>query len=455
MSREADPLKHIGDTPLIELTRLDAGPCRLFVKLENQNPSGSIKDRIALSMIEAAEADGRLAPGGQIVEATAGNTGLALALLAIRRGYRLTLVIPDKMSREKIAHLRAMGVEVVLTRSDVAKGHPDYYQDLAERIARDSGAFFADQFNNPANPAAHETTTGPEIWDQMDGKVDAVVAGVGSGGTLTGLSRFFARVSPSTDIVLADPKGSILAEYTRTGEVGTAGSWLVEGIGEDFVPPVSDLSRVRHAYTITDGESFAVARQVLRDEGLLIGSSSGTLLAAALRYCREQTTPKRVVSFVCDSGNKYLSKMYNDFWMADQGLLTRPRHGDLRDIISRRHDEGAVVTVAPEDSLLVAYQRMKLHDVSQVPVLAGDRCVGLLDESDVLIALGEWSAGFNLPVRVAMTGNIETVGIDTPPERLLPLFDRGWVAIVVDGERFLGLITRIDLLNHLRRKVAA
>jgi cystathionine beta-synthase len=455
MSRDADPLNHIGNTPLIELTRLDAGPCRLFVKLENQNPSGSIKDRIALSMIEAAEADGRLKPGGQIVEATAGNTGLALALLAIRRGYRLTLVIPDKMSREKIAHLRAMGVEVVLTRSDVAKGHPDYYQDLAERIARDSGAFFADQFNNPANPAAHETTTGPEIWEQMDGKVDAVVAGVGSGGTLTGLSRFFARVSPSTDIVLADPKGSILAEYTRTGEVGTAGSWLVEGIGEDFVPPVSDLSRVRHAYTITDGESFAVARQVLRDEGLLIGSSSGTLLAAALRYCREQTTPKRVVSFVCDSGNKYLSKMYNDFWMADQGLLSRPRHGDLRDIISRRHDEGAVVTVAPEDSLLVAYQRMKLHDVSQVPVLAGDRCVGLLDESDVLIALGEWSAGFNLPVRVAMTGNIETVGIDTPPERLLPLFDRGWVAIVVDGERFLGLITRIDLLNHLRRKVAA
>lgn len=455
MSRDADPLNHIGNTPLIELTRLDAGPCRLFVKLENQNPSGSIKDRIALSMIEAAEADGRLKPGGQIVEATAGNTGLALALLAIRRGYRLTLVIPDKMSREKIAHLRAMGVEVVLTRSDVAKGHPDYYQDLAERIARETGAFFADQFNNPANPAAHETTTGPEIWEQTGGAVDAVVAGVGSGGTLTGLSRYFARVSPTTDIVLADPKGSILAEYTRTGEVGTAGSWLVEGIGEDFIPPVSDLSRVKHAYTITDGESFAVARQVLRDEGLLIGSSSGTLLAAALRYCREQTTPKRVVTFVCDSGNKYLSKMYNDFWMADQGLLTRPRHGDLRDIISRRHDEGAVVTVAPEDSLLVAYQRMKLHDVSQVPVLAGDQCVGMLDESDVLIALGEWSAGFDLPVRVAMTGNIETVGIDTPPERLLPLFDRGWVAIVVDGERFLGLITRIDLLNHLRRKVAA
>jgi len=455
MSRDADPLNHIGNTPLIELTRLDAGPCQLFVKLENQNPSGSIKDRIALSMIEAAEADGRLKPGGRIVEATAGNTGLALALLAIRRGYHLTLVIPDKMSREKIAHLRAMGVEVVLTRSDVAKGHPDYYQDLAERIARDSGAFFADQFNNPANPAAHETTTGPEIWEQTGGAVDAVVAGVGSGGTLTGLSRFFARVSPSTDIVLADPKGSILAEYTRTGEVGTAGSWLVEGIGEDFIPPVSDLSRVKHAYTITDGESFAVARQVLRDEGLLIGSSSGTLLAAALRYCREQTVPKRVVTFVCDSGNKYLSKMYNDFWMADQGLLTKPRHGDLRDIISRRHDEGAVVTVSPEDSLLVAYQRMKLHDVSQVPVLTGDQCVGMLDESDVLIALGEWSAGFDLPVRVAMTGNIETVGIDTPPERLLPLFDRGWVAIVVDGERFLGLITRIDLLNHLRRKIAA
>jgi len=443
----------IGNTPILEVTSLNAGECQLFLKLESQNPTGSIKDRIALSMIDAAERTGKLKPGGKIIEATAGNTGLALALVAIRRGYGLTLVVPDKMSREKIAHLRAMGTEVVLTRSDVPKGHPDYYQDMAARIAEETGAFYTDQFNNPDNPAAHERTTGPEIWSQMDRDVDAIVAGVGSGGTLTGLSRFFAKVSPRTEMVLADPKGSILADYIKTGDVGEAGSWLVEGIGEDFIPPVSDLSRVKKAYTITDGESFATARALLQKEGLLAGSSSGTLISAALRYCREQTEPKRVLTFICDSGNKYLSKMYDDRWMTEQGLLQRHTFGDLRDLIARLQEEGATVTVGPTDTLQTAYNRMKLYDVSQVPVLDQGRCVGLLDESDMLVALTEGKLDFNLPVSNAMTSKLETVQPNTPPERLLQLFDRGLVAIVVDGEHFLGLITRIDLLNHLRRKM--
>jgi cystathionine beta-synthase len=454
MPDNADPLALIGNTPIIELKGLDFGLSRVFLKLEMQNPTGSIKDRIAVSMIDAAERSGALKPGGRIVEATAGNTGLALALVATRRGYKLTLVIPDKMSREKIAHVRAMGAEVVLTRSDVPKGHPEYYQDMAERIAKETGAFFVDQFKNPNNPAAHERSTGPEIWEQLGGKVDAVVAAVGSGGTITGLARFFARVSPSTEIILADPKGSVLADYIKTGVVGEAGSWLVEGIGEDFIPPVSDLSYVKKAYTITDGESFAAARAVLKTEGLLIGSSSGTLLAAAQRYCLEQTEPKRVVTFACDTGAKYLSKMYDDRWMVDQGLLQRPGFGDLRDLIARRFDEGAVVTVGADDTLQTAYSRMKLYDVSQVPVLDGDRCVGLLDESDLLVAVTQGTLDFNLPVKRAMAGNIETVQADTPPESLLPLFDRGLVAIVVDGDHFLGLITRIDLLNHLRRKIS-
>jgi cystathionine beta-synthase len=449
----AGPLALVGNTPILELKRFDTGPCRLFVKLESQNPTGSIKDRIAVSMIDAAERSGALKPGGRIIEATAGNTGLALALVAIQRGYRLTLVVPDKMSREKIAHVRAMGAEVVLTRSDVPKGHPDYYQDMAIHIAKETGAFYTDQFSNPNNPAAHERGTGPEIWAQLHKKVDAVVAGVGSGGTITGLSRFFAKVSPHTEIVLADPKGSILTDYIKTGDVGEAGSWLVEGIGEDFVPPVSDLSRVSKAYTIPDGEAFAVARALLKRDGLLVGSSTGTLVAAALRYCRQQKEPKRVVTFVCDSGYKYLSKMYDDRWMTEQGLLQRPAFGNLRDVIARLHDEGAVVTVGPEDTLHTAYTRMKLYDVSQVPVLDGPRCVGLLDESDMLVALTQGTLDFNLPVKQAMTDKLVTVQPDTATERLLPLFDRGLVAIVVDGERFLGLITRIDLLNHLRRKI--
>ncbi len=245
-------LELIGNTPLAEVRRLDTGPCRLFLKLESQNPGGSIKDRIALAMIEAAERDGHLKPNSLVIEATAGNTGLGLALVAVQKGYRLLIVVPDKMSQEKIFHLKAMGAEVVLTRSDVAKGHPEYYQevaaDLAARRARDTpgGAFYVNQFANPANPQAHEETTGPEIWEQMEHKVDAVVAGVGTGGTITGLSRFFARVAPDADMVLADPAGSILADVVNTGKPSReVGSWLVEGIGEDFVPPVCDLSRVK------------------------------------------------------------------------------------------------------------------------------------------------------------------------------------------------------------------
>src|SRR5437773_4995137 len=235
----------IGNTPLVELTRLETGRCRLFVKLESQNPGGSIKDRIALSMIAAAEEDGRLKAGGTVVEATAGNTGLGLALVARAKGYRVLLVIPDKMSAEKVLHLKALGAEIRMTRSDVTKGHPEYYQDMAARLASEiPGAFYVNQFGNPANPRTHEKTTGPEIWEAMGHHLDAVVCGVGSGGTITGLSRFFSRVQPNLEMVLADPAGSILVVYVKTGNVGTAGSWAVEGIGEDFVPEIADLSRV-------------------------------------------------------------------------------------------------------------------------------------------------------------------------------------------------------------------
>jgi cystathionine beta-synthase len=446
-------LSLIGGTPLVELVSHDAGPCRLFVKLENQNPGGSIKDRIGLAMIEAAERAGAIAPGATLVEATAGNTGLGLALVAARKGYRLVLVIPDKMSQEKVFHLRALGADVRMTRSDVPKGHPDYYQDMAERIAREIGGYYVNQFGNPANPEAHERTTGPEIFRQMDGKLDAVVCGVGSGGTISGLSHYFARVAPDVEMVLADPAGSVLAEYVKTGKLGQAGSWLIEGIGEDFLPPIADLSRVRRAYTISDEESLTTARSLLRDEGILGGSSSGTLVAAALRYCRESKTPKRVVTLICDSGNKDLSKMYNDYWMRDQGFLRGPPRGDLRDVIGRSTEGGPVVSVGPTDTQLVAYGRMKLSDVSQLPVLEHDKLLGLLDESDVLLAATRDASAFRLPVRDFMSSRLTTVPPSTPVEELLPIFDRGMVAIVMDGDRFLGLVTRIDVLNSLRRKL--
>jgi cystathionine beta-synthase len=449
-----DLLGLIGNTPMVKLTQLDTGPCELFLKLESHNPGGSIKDRIGLSMISAAERSGQLGPHQRhLVEATAGNTGLGLALVASQKGYRLTLVIPDKMSQEKILHLKALGAEVVMTRSDVEKGHSDYYQDMAERIAREQGAFYVNQFANPANPLAHETTTGPEIAAQLGNRLDAMVCGVGSGGTIGGLSRYFAKALPECEMVLADPQGSVLADYVKTGTMGKAGSWVVEGIGEDFLPPNADLSRVKKAYTIPDVESLETARLLLTKAGILAGSSSGTLLAAALRYCREQSTPKRVCTLVCDSGNKYLSKMFNDFWMADQGFLPRQLHGDLRDVITRRYADRAVITLSPTDTLLVAYARMKLYEVSQLPVLEGSKVVGMIDESDLLLAAIDDETRLRQPVRDVMSTRLQTVDVRTPVRELLPLLDKGFVPIVMDKEEFIGLITRIDLLNHLRRKL--
>jgi len=450
-------LELIADTPIVKARRLDAGVCELYLKLENQNPGGSIKDRIGMSMIEAAEQRGDISPGDTLVEGTAGNTGIGLALVAQQKGYKLILVVPDKMSREKIFNLKAMGAEVVLTRSDVAKGHPDYYQDLAARIADETpGAYFINQFGNPDNPAAHEHGTGPEILRQMAevGGVDAVVFGCGSSGTMTGLSRCFAEHAPNVEMVLADPVGSILAEYINEGTLSDkSASWMVEGIGEDFLPPISDFSRVKKAYAISDKESFLAARELLEKEGILGGSSTGTLLAAALKYCREQATPKKVLLFVCDTGNKYLSKLYNDYWMLDNGFLEREQHGDLRDLILRPYSRRDTVVVGPNDLLVTAYQRMKLYEISQLPVMDGDRIVGILDESDALLHVYGDEARFQDPVSTAMVSKLEVLDVKSPIEALLPVFDRGQVAIVMDGDRFLGLITRIDLLNYLRRRV--
>src|ERR671937_982646 len=449
----ASVLDLIGKTPVVRARRLDTGPASLFLKLENQNPGGSIKDRIALSMIEAAERDGQIRPGSLIVEATAGNTGLGLALVAAQKGYRLLIVVPDKMSQEKIFHLKALGAEVVLTRSDVTKGHPEYYQDKAARLAGETpGAFYVNQFANEANPLAHEHSTGPEIWEQLEHRVDAIVCGVGTGGTLTGLSRFFAKVSPQTEMVLADPAGSILAPLVNSGKPPPVGSWLVEGIGEDFVPAVCDLSRVRKAYSISDREALLTCRELLRKEGVMAGTSTGTLVAAALRYCREQKEERRVVTLVCDSGNKYLSKVYNDFWMIDQGFLERERYGGLRDLISRRHHDHQVATVNADEKVLNAYQRMKLYDISQLPVLKDGRIVGIVDEEDILLEVYDNPEHFNQPVTEAMESHVVTVPPSASIAQLMEIFKRGLVAIVVDGEEFLGLITRIDLLNWLRRR---
>jgi len=286
----------------------------------------------------------------------------------------------------------------------------------------------------------------------MRHEIDAIVVGVGSSGTLTGLSRFFAQTQPGLEFVLADPQGSILADYIQTGKLSeVSGSWAVEGIGEDFIPAIADLSRVKTAYTISDEDSFNTARTLLRQEGILAGSSSGTLLAAALRYCRAQTSPKRVVTFVCDTGTRYLTKVYSDGWMVDQGLLQRPQTGDLRDLIGRRFDDGDVVTVSPSDTLLTAFNRMRSADLAQLPVVANGKLVGLIDESDVLFQVTSVHERFASPVAHAMTTELKTLAPSARMRELREILDRGLTAVIAEGDHFYGLITRFDLLNHLRR----
>ena len=446
-------LDMVGGTPMLEVTHLDTGPCRLFLKLELMNPAGSIKDRIGISMIEQAELRGDIKPGDTLVEATAGNTGLGLALVASQKGYRMILVLPDKMSQEKIFNLRAMGAEVVLTRSDVAKGHPEYYQDLGLRIAEEKGAYFINQFGNPDNPLAHEQSTAPEIFEQMDGNLDAIVLGVGSSGTVSGIGKYLADHAPDVEIILADPVGSVLTDYINTGEVGEKGSWLVEGIGEDFIPSIANFDQVSKAYAISDAESFATARDLLKREGVLAGSSTGTLLAAALKYCQEQVEPKRVVTFACDTGNKYLSKLYNEFWMEDQGFIQREQFGDLRDLIGRLHGERATITVGPTDVLTTAHNRLRNAGFSQLPVMDEGRLVGVVTEDAILQFVFGKPKLMNSAVESAMQTAFIKLDKSATINNLVSMLQVQPYAAISDGDEFLGLITRSDVLNYLRRQM--
>ena len=445
----------IGNTPILKLKSLDTGPCDLYVKLESNNPGGSIKDRIGLSIIEEAEKSGELKPGGTIIEATAGNTGIGLALIAALKGYRIILVIPDKMSREKILHLEGLGAEIVLTRSDVPEGHPEYYQDLARKILNETpGAFLANQFSNPANPLAHRTGTAPEIWEQMGGNIDAVVAGVGSGGTLTGLAEYFKSQDPSISMVAADPEGSIVADAILKGEYSyEGGSWLVEGVGEDFIPNNFELSLMDDAETVSDKEAFEVLQVLLKEEGILGGSSTGTLVAAAAKWCRKQKEHKNVVTFICDTGNKYLSKAFNKSWLHDNNLLDLEKFGDLRDLINRRADKGEMITVSSGDSLLVAYNRMRASDISQIPVINEGELLGVLDEEDLLFCVSKDPAEFSSEVSMHMIDKLDILQSDASEEELLAILSEGKVAIIYEEQTFIGFITKVDLINYYRNKL--
>ena len=449
----------IGETPLIEVTRIDRGPCRLFLKLESANPSGSLKDRPARTMIEAAEADGRLKPGGTIVEATAGNTGLGLALVGGRKGYRTVLVVPDKMAREKVLHAKAMGAEVVITRSDVGKGHPDYYQDLAEAITRRTpGAFFVNQFDNPANPRAHETTTGPEILRQMEGDVDAIVVGVGSGGTLTGIGRFMRQASPQT---ADDPgrsgrldAGALCRDRPDDGGGKLGGRRHRRGFRAAECRSLAGRARPTRSPI---AESFAAARDLLRAEGILAGSSSGTLLAAALRYCRAQTRAEARG----DPGLRFRRQISVQGVQPDASW--RRKAGPIRIATAPCATSSSAATarappivVRPQDNLRTVFARMRSADVSQLPVIDERGQRGRPGRRERRARRAADRAGRRQQgvrrgrSKDVMVTRLETISADAPIADLVPLFRKDYVAIVMDGDHFLGVATRLDLINYFR-----
>lgn len=463
-------LEMIGNTPMLELTNLDAGPCRLFAKLELMNPAGSIKDRIGLSMITAAESDGRLNPNAEskptLVEGTAGNTGLALALVASQRGYNLIVVVPDKMSSGKIQHLRAMGADVRLTRSDVEKGHPDYYQDVAARIASETpNSLFINQFGNPDNPVAHEHGTGPEMIEQIEqflaqdastagsGTLDAFVAGVGSGGTVSGVGRALKAHGKDGKMVLADPQGSILEPLVCRNESIKPGSWLVEGMGEDFVPDILDLELVNDAVAVSDKDAMLAARELLLKEGMLAGSSTGCLIAGALAWCRKQTEQKNVVTLICDQGAKYLDKTFNDAWMYEQGFIDRERCGDLRDLILHRHWKRETLVGKAKDPIAQTLRTMMNNHADNLPIVDDSQTyLGTVCLNTVLEA-PQCSVDSSVATTEFISNSFPTCDVSDSPATLKELLQEHGAVDAHESGVYLGRITRQELIRGIRHGV--
>ncbi|MFA4966041.1 MAG: cystathionine beta-synthase [Thermoleophilia bacterium] len=438
-------LETIGQTPLVRLNRVTDGlPVTLLGKFEAVNPGGSIKDRIGVAMIADAEAHGLLKPGGTIIEATAGNTGVGLALAAAVKGYHCIFVLPDKMSQEKVALLQAYGAEIVLTPSSVAPDSPESYNGVADRLAREiSGAFRPGQFGNQRNPEAHYLTTGPEIWRDTEGRIDAFVAGVGTGGTISGVGRYLKERKPEVTVVCADPQGSILS-----GDSPRA--YLVEGIGEDYVPATFDRQVVDEFVRVSDAESFAMARRLAREEGLLVGGSSGTAVAAALKYARRLPAGAVIVAALPDTGRNYLSTFYSDRWLEEHGLAQadRPRIS-AGDVLHAKRRTDPLISVGSAALVIDAVRALELYDISQLPVIDGGEVVGNVNEAALAKALHDGVDPRATSVADVMGSpppQIDEATDISEPYRLL-LGGHGGVLVAHAGTP-VGLLTRYDLLDY-------
>ncbi|MCC7206466.1 MAG: cystathionine beta-synthase [Anaerolineae bacterium] len=453
----------LGNTPLVRLNRVTRGvAAQLVAKVEFFNPGGSVKDRIGPPIIEDAERQGKLKPGGTIVEATSGNTGIGLAIAAAIKGYKCVFVLADKQSPEKIRQLRAFGARVIVTPTDVAPEDPRSYYSVARQIVAETpNSILANQYHNPVNPETHYRTTGPEVWRQTGGKVDVFVTGMGTGGTITGVGRYLKERNPKIQIVGADPVGSILAQYIKTGQLGQAHPYKVEGIGEDFIPSNYDFSVIDDAITVGDKESFLMARRLVREEGIFCGGSSGTAVVAALRYALDHKLgpDKLVVVLLPDSGTRNLGKIFDDEWMRENRFLDSAdaRVHDILDLKSRRD----VIAARCSSTVLETVNMMRAHDVSQVPVIDDEgKFAGLITEVSLLKYLLSTPGGDAASQPIHSLGVIDRDAPTITPDMLLDvvmgLFNTNQVAVVLEPEegnaerdRVTGILTKIDLLTYL------
>ncbi len=447
-------LEAVGHTPIVRLNRV-VGDCvsDVYVKCEYLNPAGSMKDRVAINIVNVAEREGRLRAGGTIVEATSGNTGAALAMVAAVRGYKTIFVMPDKMSQEKILSLRAWGAKVVVCPTAVDPEDPRSYYSVARRLSEETpNAILANQYHNPANPEGHYLSTGPEIWEQTGGEIDVFIAGMGTGGTLSGTGRFLKEKKPSIQIVGVDPVGSLYYDFVKSGRVTRSFSYKVEGIGEDFFPTTMNLKMLDDAVRVDDRECFLMTRDLVRYEGLYAGGSSGAVIAGAVKWAKSQPRRLNIVALLPDGAGKYLSKIFNDDWMRENGFLEpEPSLGTVRELLGAKYGK-PLITASADDSVRDVISRMKSNGISQVPVVQGEKVAGIIGEVDVLRHLVSGEGHLDNPIGPIVESDYATVTPDTKVDLLQAVLADAKVALVTEGDLLVGIVSKIDVIDYLARR---